>query len=51
MPSARLLNLNQQHPSKNWFFWLNPYKIEAMITYLIEKPELPNFDHMTASTI
>ena len=38
VPSAspKLLNLNQDHPSKKRFFWSNPYKIEVMITFLIE---------------
>ena len=49
--SPKLLNLNQDHPSKKWFFWSNPYKIKVMITSLIEMLELPNFSHMTASTI
>ena len=42
--SLKLLNLNQNHPS-------NPYKIEVMTTFLIEMLELPNFGHMTKSTI
>ena len=29
----------------------NPYKIEAVITSLIEMLELPNFGHMNTSTI
>ena len=29
----------------------NPFEIEVMINSLIEKLELPNFDHMTTSTI
>ena len=33
------------------FFWSNPYKIEVMITSLIEMLELPNFGHMTISTM
>ena len=41
--SPKLLNLNQEHPSKNWFFWLNPYNIEVMITCLIEMLVLPIF--------
>ena len=36
---------------KNWFFWSNPYKIEVMITSLIEMLELPNFGHMATCTI
>ena len=46
--SPKLLNLNQEHPSKKWFFWSNPYKIEIMITLMLE---LLNFGHITKSTI
>ena len=49
--SPKLLNLNQDHPSKKWFFWSNPYKIEVMITFLIEMLQLPNFGQMTTSII
>ena len=45
--SPKLLNLNQDHPSKKCFFWSKHYKIEVMITYLIETLELPNFGHMS----
>ena len=53
MPSAspKLLNLNQDYPSKKCFFWSNLYKIEVMITSFIEMLELPNFGHMTKPTI
>ena len=53
VPSAspKLLNLNQDHPSKKQFFWSNPYKVEVMITFLIEMLQLPNFGHMTTSII
>ena len=35
--SPKLLNLNQDHPSKKkQFFWSNPYKIEVIITFVIE---------------
>ena len=53
VPSAspKLLNLDQDQPSKKQFFWSNPYKIEVMITFLIEMLQLPNFSHMTASII
>ena len=53
VPSAshKLLNLNQDHPSKKNFFWPNPFKIEIMITSLIEILELPNFGDMAISTI
>ena len=33
-------------PLKNWLFWSNPYKIEVMITSLIEMLELPNLGHI-----
>ena len=33
-------------PQKKWFFWSNRYKIEVVITSLIEMLELPNFGHM-----
>ena len=36
---------------ENWFFWSNPYEIEVMITSLIGMLDLPNFGHMTTSTI
>ena len=49
--SPKFLNLNQDHPSKKWFFWSNPYKIEVMITSLIEILGSPNFGHMTTSTV
>ena len=45
------MNLNQDHPLKKWFFWLNPYKIEFTIISLIEMHELPNFGHMTTFTM
>ena len=45
--SPKLLHLNKDHPSKKGFLWSNPYKIEVMITSLIEMLELPNFSHMT----
>ena len=38
-------------PQKKRFFWSNPYKIEVMITSLIQMLELPNFGHMTTSII
>ena len=37
--------------NKKRFFWSNPYKIEIMITFLIEMMRLPNFGHMTTSII
>ena len=37
---------------KQVVFWSNPYKIEVIIiTSLIEVLLLPNFGHMTTSTI
>ena len=44
--SARLLNLNQDQPLKK-----TPYKIEFVITFLIEMLELPNFCHMNTAII
>ena len=49
--SPKLLNLNQEHPSKKWFLWANPYKIEVRITSLIEMLELPNFGHTPTFTV
>ena len=49
--SPKLLNLNQDNLSKKQFFWSNPYKIEIMITFLIEMLQLPNFGHTTAFII
>ena len=53
VPSAspKLLNLNQDHPSKTVVFWSNPYKIEVVITSLIEMLQLPNFSHMNTFTM
>ena len=53
VPSAshKLLNLNQDHLSKKRFSWSNPYKIEVMITFLIEMLQLPNFGHTTIAII
>ena len=36
---------------KKCFFKSNPCNIDVMITSLIEIQELPNFGHMTTSTI
>ena len=47
--SPKLLNFNQVYPSKNWFFWSNPYKNEVMMIFLIEMLELPSFGYMNAS--
>ena len=41
----------QTNPQKNRFFWSNPYKIEVVITSLMEMLQLPNFGHMNTSTI
>ena len=38
-------------PRRKRLFWSNPYKIEVVITSLIEMPQLPNFGHMNTSTI
>ena len=60
--SLKLLNLNVMPVSNYWtwtkttpqkkrFSWSNPYKIEVMLTSLIEILELPNFGHMTTITL
>ena len=49
--TPKLLDLKQDHSSKKWFFWTNPYEIEVMVTSLVEILELPNFGHITTSTI
>ena len=49
--SPKYLNLNQDHLSKKAFFWSNLYKIEVLITSLIEMLQLPNFGRMNTSTI
>ena len=53
IPSAspKLLNLNQDHVSKKYFFWPNPHKMEVMTTSLTEMLELPHFGHTTTFTI
>ena len=38
-------------PQKKLFFRSNPYKIEVMVTFLIEMPQLPNFGRMITSII
>ena len=49
VPSAslKLLNLNQNDPSKKAI----SYKIEIMITFLIEMLQFLNFGHMTTSIV
>ena len=51
--SARLtlLKLNQDHLSKKWIFWPNPYNIQIMITSLAEVLHLQNFGNQTKFTI
>ena len=49
--SPKYLNLNQDHPSKKAFFWSNLYKIEVLITSLIEMLQLPDFGRTNTSTI
>ena len=44
-------NWTKTTPQKKRFFWSNPYKVEVMITFLIEMPELPKFGQVTTSTI
>ena len=48
---SQIVELNPRPLLKKWFFWSNRYNIEVMITCLIEMLELPNFGHMTTSTI
>ena len=49
--SPKLLNLNQEYPSKN-LFWSNTYKIEVMkMLEKMEMLELPNFGHMPTCRI
>ena len=38
------MNLNHDHSSKKVFFGSNLYKIDVMITSLIEIPDLHNFE-------
>ena len=45
------MNLNQGYTSKKSFFGSNPYKIEVMITCFIEMLAVPDFGHMTTTTI
>ena len=40
----------EDHPSKTCFFWSNLFKIEIMITFLIEMLQLPDFVHMTTTS-
>ena len=49
--SPKLLNLNQERLQKSWFFKSNRYKIEVLITSFTEILGLPNFGHITTSTI
>ena len=48
--SSKLLNFDHEHHAKKNFFRSNSYKIEVMIIFHIEMPELPNFGHTTTST-
>ena len=49
--SPKLLNLKPRPHLKKCFFGSNPYKIEVMITSVIEMLELPNFGQITTTTI
>ena len=50
--SPKLSNLNQDHPSKkSGFSGQILIKLRFMITSLTKMLELPNFGHMTTSTI
>ena len=51
IPNAnlKLLNVNQDHPAKNWYFCSNLYKIEVIIASLIDMLKLPlhyNLSHV-----
>ena len=48
-PAYKIFIDRPEHPLKNCFFCPNPYKIEVMITSVIEALEFPNFGHMTTS--
>ena len=50
VPVPTYLTWTKTTPQKNWLFWSNLYKIEV-ITSLIEMLDLPNFGHMTTSTM
>ena len=45
------IELEPRAPPKNWFFLSNSHKVEVMVAFLIEMLELPNFSHITTSTI
>ena len=46
------MSCNQDHASKKLVFcWSHPHKTQIMIISLVEMLELPNFGHMTTSTI
>ena len=49
--SVQIIELEPSTPQENWFLWSNPFKIEVMITSLVEILELSIFGHMTTSTI
>ena len=51
VPVANYWTSTNSAPQKAWFFWSTPYKIEVMITSLIEILELPNFGHIATCTI
>ena len=50
--SPKFIELEPKVPFKNIAFFLsNTYKIEIKINSLMKMLDLPNFDHMTTSTI
>ena len=51
VPVTNYWTVTKTTPKKSVFFWSNPYKIEVMITSFVEVLQLPNFGHMTISTI
>ena len=51
MPVPNYWPWTKSAPQKHCFFLWNPYKIEVMITSVMKKLELPNFGHMTTSSM
>ena len=48
---SQIIELEATAPLKKLFSWSHYYKIEVMITNLIEMLELPNFHYMTTSKV
>ena len=51
VPVPNYQTTTMSNPQKNEFFYSNPYKIEVVITSLVEMLELPNLGHMNTSTM